>query len=113
LCSSCLGGKTEKMKKIIIISLICLLAGLAGCSKEPAENTKSAANTVITPTAGTKVEAVRPDSEPKKEIIVYVTRTGTRYHRAGCGSLSKTKIAIPLEKARKNYLPCNACHPPK
>lgn len=51
--------------------------------------------------------------ETPKEIMVYVTSTGKKYHRAGCSSLSKTKIPMALEKARKDYLPCKQCHPPK
>ena len=43
---------------------------------------------------------------------VYVTRTGAKYHRAGCSSLSKSKIPISLEEAeRKGYGPCARCKP--
>ena len=48
-----------------------------------------------------------------KEEMVYVTSTGKKYHRAGCSSLSKTRIAMTLEKAKKDYLPCKQCDPPK
>jgi hypothetical protein len=36
--------------------------------------------------------------------IVYVTRTGQCYHRAGCSSLSRSKIPMDLSEAKKRYL---------
>jgi len=43
---------------------------------------------------------------------VYVTRTGAKYHRAGCASLSRSKIAMSLQEAeRKGYGPCARCNP--
>ena len=44
---------------------------------------------------------------------VYVTKTGTKYHRAGCPYLSKSKIPIPLSEAIINYDPCFKCNPPQ
>lgn len=47
------------------------------------------------------------------DTIVYVTRTGTKYHRDGCGSLSKSKIEITLKEAvEEGYTPCKRCNPP-
>jgi len=42
---------------------------------------------------------------------VYVTKTGTKYHRADCRHLSKSKIPISLEDAKKRYSPCKDCKP--
>ena len=45
---------------------------------------------------------------------VYITDTGTKYHSAGCRHLSKSKIAISLEKAKaQGYKPCGVCSPPR
>jgi endonuclease YncB( thermonuclease family) len=41
--------------------------------------------------------------------IVYVTRTGSKYHVAGCSHLSKSKIPIKLSEAEKRYSPCSVC----
>lgn len=49
----------------------------------------------------------------KKEQIVYVTRTGHKYHRAGCRYLSRSKIPITLSEARLSYAPCKVCMPPR
>ncbi len=44
---------------------------------------------------------------------VYVTQSGTKYHRESCSALSRSKIPLALENAiGKGYLPCGICHPP-
>ena len=47
------------------------------------------------------------------ETIVYVTKTGTKYHIESCASLRSSKIAIKLGEAVKKYEPCQVCHPPQ
>lgn len=43
---------------------------------------------------------------------VYVTKTGKKYHKDGCKSLSSSKIAINLADAKANgYSPCSICKP--
>ncbi len=41
-----------------------------------------------------------------------MTKTGTKYHRAGCRSLSKSAIPMSLKEAAKKYAPCSVCRPP-
>ncbi len=44
---------------------------------------------------------------------VYVTQSGTKYHRESCSALSRSKLPLSLENAiGKGYLPCGICHPP-
>ena len=46
--------------------------------------------------------------------IVYVTRTGKKYHADGCRYLSKSKIPMKLSEAKaKGYDPCSVCRPPE
>jgi micrococcal nuclease len=52
-------------------------------------------------------------SKDAKEITVYITRTGQKYHRAGCRYLAKSKIAISLADAKGKYEPCQVCNPPR
>ncbi len=48
----------------------------------------------------------------KKEITVYVTNTGSKYHRSGCRYLKKSKISINLSEAKnQGYGPCKVCRP--
>ena len=57
----------------------------------------------------------KPTPAPTKAVTqsrtVYVTRTGSKYHRSGCRYLRKSKIAISLEEARRSYEPCSVCNP--
>ena len=57
--------------------------------------------------------AVDPPAAAIDEQTVYVTRTGTKYHRAGCRSLAKSQIPLPLKEAAPRYSPCSLCVPPR
>jgi hypothetical protein len=46
------------------------------------------------------------------DTIVYVSKTGEKYHTESCSSLKKSKIAISLGKAVLKYQPCKLCEPP-
>jgi micrococcal nuclease len=73
---------------------------------------------------GDGLETARPLSKPvalasadvaqasDARQTVYVTRTGKAYHRAGCRSLSRSQIPIPLADAAARYRPCSNCKPP-
>lgn len=51
------------------------------------------------------------DVETSNETIVYITNTGSKYHRASCSYL-KSKNAITKEKAiSQGYSPCSRCNP--
>ena len=52
--------------------------------------------------------------ESSEQIIVYITRTGSKYHRAGCSYLRRSKIPISLKEAcARGYTPCSRCRPPR
>jgi len=80
---------------------------------EPSVNTPT---TSATPSPSATAPAVTPPAQPQvtqKEVTVYVTNTGKKYHRAGCRYLSKSQIAINLSNAKaEGYTPCSACNPP-
>lgn len=47
------------------------------------------------------------------EPTVYRTRTGEKYHQDGCRYLRKSRIPIPLSRAKELGLgPCSVCRPP-
>jgi Fibronectin type III domain. len=51
-------------------------------------------------------------SSPSTPSTVYITKTGEKYHRDGCGSLSRSKIAISRAEAiARGYTPCKVCKP--
>jgi len=52
--------------------------------------------------------------EANEETIVYITKTGKKYHTGECRYLSKSKIPISLKEAcEKGYTPCSRCNPPR
>jgi len=55
----------------------------------------------------------QPQSPPGiRGDIVYITKTGKKYHRAGCRYLSKSSIPIPRAEAEaKGLAPCKVCKP--
>lgn len=49
-----------------------------------------------------------------KDVMVHITKTGNKYHLAGCEHLKESDTEIPLSKAKEQgYKPCGVCHPPK
>ena len=44
--------------------------------------------------------------------IVYITDTGSKYHRADCRTLKDSKIEKHLSEVIGSYQPCGVCHPP-
>lgn len=46
------------------------------------------------------------------ELIVYVTKSGKKYHREGCSYLTDSARPIALREARTRYSPCSKCKPP-
>jgi hypothetical protein len=52
-------------------------------------------------------------SKPSADEVVYVTKTGTKYHRAGCRALAKSATAIRLADVSRRYTACAVCDPPK
>ena len=51
------------------------------------------------------------EDTPSKDMSVYVTRTGKKYHSGGCSSLRRSKIPISLAEAKQRYGPCSRCNP--
>jgi len=77
----------------VVVIIACLLVFLASCSA---------------PAAKDPVSPSKPD-----QVTVYVTRTGEKYHRAGCRYLSRSMIPMTLETAKaRGYTPCSVCRPP-
>jgi micrococcal nuclease len=52
-----------------------------------------------------------PQQDPN--VTVYITKSGKKYHRAGCSYVKKSRIPIKLKDAvAKGYTPCSKCNPP-
>lgn len=71
---------------------------------------------------GPAVEALAPQSERVSfsadrvvddETVVYITKTGKKYHRGSCRYLKQSKIKTTLKKAKRaGYGACKVCKPP-
>ncbi len=59
--------------------------------------------------------STRADVSTTDDIaIVYITRTGQKYHREGCHHLRHSRIPITLAEAReRGYSACSVCKPPR
>ena len=53
-----------------------------------------------------------PVQKQTQSVTVYITKTGSKYHRANCRYLKKSSIPILFEEAKRRYSPCSACSPP-
>ena len=70
-----------------------------------------------TPALSGKTETTQPsvalaDSSSLASMPVLITRTGSKYHRAGCRTLRAGGIPTTLSEASKKYGPCAVCRPP-
>ena len=75
-----------------------LLVPTVGCSSDSSVPVASAAAATTT---------------DRREITVYVTRTGQKYHRGSCRHLARSKFPMPLSEAKREYDPCKVCSPPR
>jgi hypothetical protein len=58
--------------------------------------------------------ATAPTTTPAtNSTIVYVTRSGKKYHAEGCRYLTATKSEISLADAKQRYEACKICRPPE
>ncbi len=54
-----------------------------------------------------------PKVSGNDNTIVYVTKSGTKYHSKGCRFLSKSSMPMKLKEAKVKYSPCSVCNPPQ
>lgn len=58
------------------------------------------------------VEGIKLDNLNKVQSIVYITRTGEKYHRENCRYLRLSKIPVELtDEIKSSYEPCKVCKP--
>lgn len=51
------------------------------------------------------------DDYAASDTAVFLTRTGTKYHRGSCRFLARSKLEVDREQAEANYAPCSVCNP--
>ena len=63
------------------------------------------------PTTVPKAQTQPSGSNETASQTVYITKTGKKYHRAGCQYLKQSKISISLKDAKASgYTPCSKCY---
>lgn len=64
------------------------------------------------PLVGVSHLHARPPATDTKSALVFITRTGKRFHREGCSSLSHSRIPMKRSEAlAQGYTPCQRCRP--
>ncbi len=82
------------------------VAGSRGAGEEYYDAGK---NTGTETSAGNSVENIGGDDISDKSLV-YVTKTGTKYHDGECLYLEKSKIPLKLSEAiERGYSPCKVC----
>lgn len=107
--------------RISVLLLVAFLFTFTACASpatvpqsptSPAQTQQPTAQPKTTPTQVPTITPTIPT--PTKTNIVYITRTGEKYHSGGCQYLSQSQIPISLEEAvQRGYSPCSVCNPPK
>ncbi len=97
----------KKVTSFLIFSFFLILANSAfPMGETPTSPSKNAAET-------TKSIKETPKTIENKEVTVYITKTGTKYHRSSCSYLRRSSIPIDLNRAvNLAYTPCSRCNPP-
>ncbi len=79
------------MKKFLVTLILITFVLSCGCQKAPKEVT----------------------SDETSSIIVYVSKTGIKYHKKNCMYLKYSCREITLKQALYlDYNPCSVCNPP-
>ena len=103
------------MKKVLSLLLVFVMA-FALCSCETNEETSTEGQNGFAETSET-VNEQRNTVDENADIsseIVYLTRTGVKYHKNGCQHLSISKMETTLGDAKaKGLKPCSRCNPPQ
>ena len=56
-------------------------------------------------------DGVKEMSNSTNDVTVYVTNTGSKYHKSWCSYLNQSEIAMPLSDAQAyGYTPCSRCY---
>lgn len=64
-------------------------------------------------TVSPSAPAAKEGASKSDDSTVFVTASGSRYHKSGCRHLSADARAMPLSQARGKYSPCKVCKPPE
>ena len=104
----------KKLKYFLLFNIILL--NLSACTSSNAslnKHTKETSASQSVTVRKTMDSSATTQNEDKKEVIVYVTNTGEKYHRISCRYLNKSCIPTNLDDAKELYSACSVCKPPR
>ena len=85
----------------------------SGYSQGLAEGKKAATAAKTASSSGTSSSSGGSGRSSTSTVTVYITKTGSKYHRGSCSYLRESKIAISLSSAKsQGYTACSRCDPP-
>jgi phosphatidylserine/phosphatidylglycerophosphate/cardiolipin synthase-like enzyme len=81
--------------------------------KDAARFTTFSARPTTTQAPAPPPTVAQPQPSPQASAdTVYITKTGTKFHRAGCRYLARSSIPISRKDAEaRGYAPCKVCNP--
>ena len=106
------GCRYLSKSKVSIALADAIAKGYGPCSacNPPTSDKATTAQQLLT---GVERESAAATATDAGEQTVYMTRTGSKYHKAGCRYLSKSAIPMKLKDAAARYAPCGSCNPPR
>jgi hypothetical protein len=96
--------------------LFCFVGTVHGrTSDPPGRSTRAAGGTAVHGVTEVRlVDTGEADPASIADPVVFVTRTGERYHRGGCRYLRASCSPLRLGEAKATgYTPCLRCRPPE
>ena len=79
-------------------------------SAQETASAKETTNGEAAPAAETSSSETAPTDQTPSSETVYVTKSGTKYHKSTCSHLRTSKIEMPLADAKAHgYTPCSHC----
>lgn len=99
---------------LVLTSVISATAGYnlhSGTAPQPEQYNVPAANNITQQSEPTEIPT-QIISENNMELV-YVTKSGTHYHKADCRYIknNNTATSIKADEADKRYTPCKVCNP--
>lgn len=106
----------ELPRKMIKLLAMMLLAAIITCAlMQPHIITKVQAPQYSQPdmvSDSTASETTDPDTPNQQSDVVYITKTGTRFHLADCYTIQGKSLREEMRnEAEKHYTPCKICRP--
>lgn len=100
----------EKDKKTLEQEKQTLSTQIEELKKTSSTTTQNKTASTISPTSNTTTTSTTTVKNTNS-AIVYVTKTGNKYHKSNCSYLKKSKIQTTLSEAQsQGYTPCSKCY---